>query len=245
MANLLLKSEKKFGRLQSAIEEETLIGKANDAEVVELGDEVKCDKFATPEEMHKGALNKKMQIAIVGFWKKDRNEEYYCYNYFYVPNPCVREYARSERNIYIHSENSDLTKISIADVLFKGANDELFMIFNTSQIEHESVHPSLKPKNGDEWKLGLLNLEPRDVTSQPFPAHHYDAQQSFIGKIHAINEEVVDKIQVNIPVYTVGANPTIFSAFSEDEGFTDDLVLVVPNFEVTKTEKGKKVKTSG
>ena len=60
MANLLLKSEKKFGRLQSAIEEETLIGKANDAEVVELGDEVKCDKFATPEEMHKGALNKKM-----------------------------------------------------------------------------------------------------------------------------------------------------------------------------------------
>ena len=52
MANLLLRSEKKFGRLQSAISEETLIGKANDAEVVELGDEVKCEKFDTPETIH-------------------------------------------------------------------------------------------------------------------------------------------------------------------------------------------------
>jgi hypothetical protein len=59
MANLLFRSEK-LGKLQSAISEETLIGKANDAEVVELGDEVKCEKFVTPEDMHKGALNKKM-----------------------------------------------------------------------------------------------------------------------------------------------------------------------------------------
>ena len=45
-------------------------------------------------------LKNKNQIAIIGFWKKDHDNEFFCYNFFYVPNPCVREYARSERKIY-------------------------------------------------------------------------------------------------------------------------------------------------
>ena len=173
LANMMMRSNRNLKNLKSAIIEDTLIGKANDAEVVELGDEVKCEKFDTPEKIHQGALNKKNQIAIIGFWKRDQNHEYYCYNYFYVPNPCVREYARSERNVYIHGVDSEMTKISISDVLFKGANGELFMIFNTSNIDHNS----LEPENQNAWKLGVLDVEPKSETSLPLPAHHYDAEE--------------------------------------------------------------------
>ena len=68
---MMMRSNRNLKNLKSAIIEDTLIGKANDAEVVELGDEVKCEKFDTPEKIHQGALNKKNQIAIIGFWKRD------------------------------------------------------------------------------------------------------------------------------------------------------------------------------
>ena len=51
-------------------------------------------------------------MAIIGFWRKDEDDdeqEYYCYHYFYVPNPCVREYARSQYGSYIHGEGTKTT----------------------------------------------------------------------------------------------------------------------------------------
>ena len=55
----------------------------------------KCNRI---EEQQLEALKNKNQVAIIGFWRtddKDIDKEFYCYHYFYVPNPCVREYARS------------------------------------------------------------------------------------------------------------------------------------------------------
>ena len=43
----------------------------------------------------------------------DAEKEYYCYHYFYVPNPCVREYKRSEYGSYIH-EGEDKTTVSVS-----------------------------------------------------------------------------------------------------------------------------------
>ena len=57
------------------------------------------------EKAKNSYLANKNQVAIIGFWKKDHKEEFFCYHYFFVPNPCVREYARSERKNFI--ENSD------------------------------------------------------------------------------------------------------------------------------------------
>ena len=85
-------------------------------------------------------LKKKNQVAIIGFWKRDDDEEYFCYHYFYVPNPCVREYARSMRNSYIHKKTSEETTINVCEILFKG-QDEVFMLFNPSPIDKKTLRP--------------------------------------------------------------------------------------------------------
>ena len=112
---------------------------------MEEGDEIKTKMLLSDKSAHQGALDKKNQIAIVGFWKKDdQHKEFYCYHYFYVPNPCVREYARSERNVYIHGNESEKTKISVTEILFKGGQDDLFMIFNTSKVDEKDLEPADK-----------------------------------------------------------------------------------------------------
>ena len=74
------------------------------------------------DDWFENAPQRKDQVAIIGFWRKDKHSrnQYYCYNYFYVPNPCVRELSRSERNSYIHGDQKECTTISICQVLFKG-----------------------------------------------------------------------------------------------------------------------------
>lgn len=154
-----LNDSSRFGEIKQKMTQQPLIGKGYDAELIELGEEIKTKKHASDESIHQGALDKKNQIAIVGLWRKDdKHKEFYCYHYFYVPNPCVREYARSERNVYIHGNESEKTKISVTEVLFKGGKDDLFMIFNTSKIDENELEPSDK----NCWKLGILDLDPKE-----------------------------------------------------------------------------------
>ena len=105
-----------------------------------------------------------------------------------MPNPCVREYNKSERLTYIHGPDNEKTTQGISDILFKGQNNDLFMIFNTSEVSVESY----KPDDGT-WKLGVLNLNPEDKRSLPFPSHHYDAQDAF-DSVKGINKEAVGHI---------------------------------------------------
>lgn len=84
-----------------------------------------------------------------------------------MPNPCVREYARSERNSYIHGDDLDVTTLSVYEVLFKGQGNELFMMFNPGEIVDKTLRPE-----PDKWRLGILNLSAdRDWgDNRPFPA---------------------------------------------------------------------------
>ena len=112
-------------------------------------------------------LQNKNQIAIIGFWKKDKESgEFHCYHFFYVQNPLVREYARSERKIY--NDTGESTSLSICQILFKGANNDLFLIFNPTDVDDKTLSPS------DEfaWRLGILNLNPA-VKFGPFAEHDY------------------------------------------------------------------------
>ena len=71
-----------------------------------------------------------------------------------MPNPCVREYARSKYGSYI-LEGDEKTTVSVCQVLFKGHQNELFMIFNDGSIDPVTFEPANKLK----WKLGILNLK--------------------------------------------------------------------------------------
>ena len=77
------------------------MGNANDADTLAFMDppistlKYKEEKGSHSYEAALQNLKTKNQIAIVGFWRinpADPEKEYYCYHYFYVPNPCVREY---------------------------------------------------------------------------------------------------------------------------------------------------------
>ena len=59
-----------------------------------------------------------------------------------MPNPYVRELTKSERPSYIHGQNSEATTISVCQVLFKGAGDDLFMFFNQSQVDEKNLKPN-------------------------------------------------------------------------------------------------------
>ena len=123
-------------------------------------------KIQEKKQSQNDILQNKNQIAIIGFWKKDNDDEFHCYHFFYVQNPMVREYARSERNIY--NDSGGNTSLSICQILFKGANDDLFLIFNPTKVDYES----LSPEDESAWRLGILNLEPTTKTG-PFADHDY------------------------------------------------------------------------
>ena len=91
------------------------------------------------EDKQNDILQNKNQIAIIGFWQKDDTGEFHCYHYFYVQNPLVREYARSERKVYIDSCES--TSLSFCQILFKGIKNDLFLIFNPSKVEEKTLEP--------------------------------------------------------------------------------------------------------
>ena len=98
-----------MGKVENALKqkgiekaEQSKIKKLDDAAKLEFEDAVPMEKL-TGQQASNECLSNKNQIAIIGFWKKDHKEEFYCYNYFYVPNPCEREYARSERKNYIEN----------------------------------------------------------------------------------------------------------------------------------------------
>ena len=107
-----------------------------------------------------------------------------------MPNPCVREYNKSERLTYIHGPDTEKTTQGISDILFKGQNNDLFMIFNTSEVSVVNLKPDDKA-----WKLGVLNLNPEDKQSLPFPGHHYEAQNAF-ESLKDISKDAVGHIQV-------------------------------------------------
>ena len=99
-----------------------MLGKANDADTIDFEEPISTKKFEQTGDEQDEALQNKNQVALIGFWRKDEDDseqEYYCYHYFYVPNPCVREYARSEYGSYIHGETSKTT-VSVSQVLFEG-----------------------------------------------------------------------------------------------------------------------------
>ena len=125
------------------------------------------------------------------------------------------------------------------------------MIFNTSNVDGKELEPADK----NCWKLGILDLEPKELQSQPFPKQNYANEdiKAFGDQIYPISKAIVDKIQVNKPGYKVQANPTFFrikkatsasfietaingitSAFTEAEESVEELVLVTPDIKDTK-----------
>ena len=64
------------------------------------------------------------------------------------------------------------------------------MIFNTSEVSVVNLKPDDKA-----WKLGVLNLNPEDRNSSPFPGHHYEAQNAF-ESLKDISKDAVGHIQV-------------------------------------------------
>ena len=91
-----------------------LIDNAKDAEIIELDEPNSTEKYITDSKAFDSALKRKNQVAVIGFWRVGSGDEYYCYHYFYVPNPCVREYARSKRKTYIHEPGIDKTTLSVS-----------------------------------------------------------------------------------------------------------------------------------
>ena len=154
-------------------------------------------------------LQNKNQVALIGFWKKDQRDEFHCYNFFYVPNPCVREYARSERFNFI--ENNEQTSVSICQILFKGGKDDLFLIFNTSKYG-KNLQQLEEPF---AWRLGILNLE-KQVYSEAFTEHDYISAKAFehifpLDELKTGKESDVKKFIQNAAFdYKQKVNPTFF-----------------------------------
>ena len=118
---------------QAALDQEKAVNnqpkKANDATDIEFSKPQSIVQVDMEERWYSKDLKRKNQVAIIGFWRQDLDKEFYCYHYFYVPNPCVREFTRSERKCYINT--TEMTTISCCEILFKG-DDDLFLIFNPS-----------------------------------------------------------------------------------------------------------------
>jgi hypothetical protein len=90
-------------------------------------------------------------------------------------------------------------------VLFKGQDDELFMIFNPSKVNKYT----LKPEDKSQWKLGILQLEPPSDENFAMPLHHYEEQEAF-DKVYQLDDKIVLKILDQTPGGRVKGNPTIF-----------------------------------
>ena len=120
--------------------QQNTFGKAHDTDPINFTDKPYSTERYDPEgDWFDEAPKKRDQIAIISFWKKEGDEEeYQCYHFFYVPNPCVRELGRSDRKTYLNSQ-AERTTISICQVLFKGQDNDLFMFFNPSEIDDWSL----------------------------------------------------------------------------------------------------------
>ena len=121
-------------------------------------------------------------------------DEFFCYHYFYVPNPCVREFSRSK----CKSRNPDKNQLkdsTICDcnVLFKTDSKELFMLFNPSQIEDPY---ELTPSEKNSLHIGILNMTIDGQDSKPFSEHSYSNLGSFrtLYKINSECSKIIDGI---------------------------------------------------
>ena len=120
----------------------------------------------------------------------------------------MREYARSERKCYIHGSENEVTSISVSEVLFKGNDNEIFMLFNPSKTDYDTLKP-----DENQWKVGILNLEPsKSDCDKPFPAQNYKDLNSFGNQVYEIDSEAVKNIESSskTAIYNVKANPTVF-----------------------------------
>lgn len=100
-------------------------------------------------------------------------------------------------------------------MLFKGQDDELFMIFNPSKVNDST----LKPEDKSQWKLGVLELDPPSDENFAMPHHHYEERDAF-DEIYQLDDKIVSKILDQTPGGRVKGNPTIFKRKTT--------VLVVP-----------------
>ena len=120
------------------------------------------------------ALKQKNQVSVIGFWKNDDSQqEYRCYRYFYVPNLCVRQYARSERQT---SKRDYESSMRFEQGIFKGQDDELFIIFTENEkfdIKDYKYHPEDRTNGSYQWKVGIINPTKEECDPKPFWKHHF------------------------------------------------------------------------
>ena len=69
--------------------EECNIKKLDDASELQFKSSISTEKLKGKEATNEH-LKHRNQVCIIGFWRKDHNDEFHCYNFFYVPNPIVR-----------------------------------------------------------------------------------------------------------------------------------------------------------
>ena len=131
-----------------------------------------------------------------------------------MPNPLVREYARSERKVHIHTDSP--TSLSVCNVLFKGHQNNLFMIFNPSQIKDNK---KLVPEDHNSWRLGIIDLDNIQEISKPFPSHDFTKTKAFsaIYDLDDLGDSIISKwIECKKPIYSVKSNPTLFVRNNRD-----------------------------
>ena len=82
--------------------------------------------------------------------------------------------------------------MSICQILFKGANDDLFLIFNPTSVNDDT----LSPKDESAWRLGILNLKPTAKTG-PFADHDYKSISAFTNEfpLKTLGKEVGKEIE--------------------------------------------------
>ena len=70
-------------------------------------------------------LNSQREVGIIAYWKKDKNDTYNCYHYFYIPKPCKRLLRHSMRKLVIKEDSS----ARLFQVIYTSCDDELFLFF--------------------------------------------------------------------------------------------------------------------
>ena len=131
----------------------------------------------------------------------DKNDEFHCYHYFHVPNPVAREFAKSERESHI----SEAFSLTLTQILFEGADNELFMIFNPSDVVKKDYTPA--DKNG--LRLGILNLNVTQRNS-PFTKRSYKNTKAFRSEFLVPEKEDVFKKAIESKGTQSKPNPMIF-----------------------------------
>ena len=92
----------------------------NDAGIHEFAILQEAETFdITPDENPKSD-----EYAIIGFWRKDKNQRFQCYHFFRIPNPFKR---------LIREQNGKV----MYEVLFPGLNKEIFCFMNIKEDLNE------------------------------------------------------------------------------------------------------------